>query len=290
MWLACASASAFFAGLTAVLAKTGVKNVNSHLATALRTVVVALFAWGMVFLVGSQRTLSVVSPKTWLFLVLSGLATGGSWLCYFRALQLGSVNQVAPIDKSSTVLTMALAFLLLGEPLGPAQVLGMVLTLAGTLLMLERKAPDPAEAKPAGKGWLFWALLSALFASLTAILGKVGIQGVESNLGTAVRTLVVLVLAWAIVLADGRHREIKTIKLRSWLFLILSGLATGASWLFYYRALQDGPASVVAPIDKLSILVTIAFSRLFLGEKLTRKAALGLALLTAGALALLLKI
>ena len=291
MWLACAFASAFFAGLTAVLAKIGVKNINSHLATALRTVVVALFAWGIVFLVGSQRTLGVVSPKAWLFLVLSGLATGGSWLCYFRALQLGSINQVAPIDKSSTVLTMALAFLLLGEPLGLPQVLGMVLMLAGTLLMLERKSPAPAEAKPAaGKGWLFWALLSALFASLTAILGKVGIQGVESNLGTAVRTLVVLVLAWAIVLAGGKHPEIKAIQPRSWLFLVLSGLATGASWLFYYRALQDGPASLVAPIDKLSILITIAFSRLFLGEKLTRRAALGLALLTAGTLALLLKI
>ena len=290
MWLACAFASAGFAGLTAVLAKIGVRDVNSHLATALRTVVVALFAWGMVFLVGSQHTLGAVSPRTWLFLVLSGLATGASWLCYFRALQLGSVNQVAPIDKSSTVLTMALAFLFLGEPLGPAQVLGMVGMLAGTLLMLERKAPDPAEAKPAGKGWLFWALLSALFASLTAILGKVGIQGVESNLGTAVRTLVVLALAWVIVLAGGKHREIGAIKPRSWLFLVLSGLATGGSWLFYYRALQSGPASVVAPIDKLSILVTIAFSRLFLGEKLTRKAALGLALLTAGTLALLLKI
>lgn len=290
MWLACAFASAGFAGLTAVLAKIGVRDVNSHLATALRTVVVALFAWGMVFLVGSQHTLGAVSPKTWLFLVLSGLATGASWLCYFRALQLGSVNQVAPIDKSSTVLTMALAFLFLGEPLGPAQVLGMVGMLAGTLLMLERKASGPAEAKPEGKGWLFWALLSALFASLTAILGKVGIQGVESNLGTAVRTLVVLVLAWAIVLAGGKHREIRAIEPRSWLFLVLSGLATGGSWLFYYRALQSGPASVVAPIDKLSILVTIAFSRLFLGEKLTRKAALGLALLTAGTLALLLKI
>ena len=290
MWLACAFASAGFAGLTAVLAKIGVRDVNSHLATALRTVVVALFAWGMVFLVGSQRTLGSVSPKTWLFLVLSGLATGGSWLCYFRALQLGSVNQVAPIDKSSTVLTMALAFLFLGEPLGLAQVLGMAGMLAGTLLMLERKASGPAEAKPEGQGWLFWALLSALFASLTAILGKVGIQGVESNLGTAVRTLVVLVLAWAIVLANGKHRELRAIQPRSWLFLVLSGLATGGSWLFYYRALQDGPASVVAPIDKLSILVTITFSRLFLGEKLTRKAALGLVLLTAGTLALLLKI
>ena len=289
MWFACAFASAGFAGLTAVLAKIGVRDVNSHLATALRTVVVALFAWGMVFLVGSQHTLGAVSPKTWLFLILSGLATGGSWLCYFRALQLGSVNQVAPIDKSSTVLTMAMAFLFLGEPLGPAQVSGMAGMLAGTLLMLERKAPDTAEAKPAGKGWLFWALLSALFASLTAILGKVGIQGVESNLGTAVRTLVVLVLAWAIVLVGGKHREIRSIGPRSWLFLLLSGLATGASWLFYYRALQSGPASVVAPIDKLSILVTIAFSRLFLGEKLTRRAALGLALLTAGTLALLLK-
>ena len=289
MWLLCAFASALFAGLTAVLAKIGVKDVNSYLATALRTVVVAVFSWLMVFLAGSQSTLGTVSAGTWLFLILSGLATGASWICYFRALQLGSVSQVAPIDKSSTVLTMLLAALFLHEPLNAPKAAGMILMLAGTWLMLER-APAADVPQSGGKGWFFWAVLSAVFASLTAILGKVGIQGVESNLGTAIRTLVVLVMAWLIVFAQGKQREIRHIKKRTWLFLILSGFATGGSWLFYYRALQDGPASVVAPIDKLSILVTIAFSRLFLGERLSRRAAVGLALLTAGTLTLLVKI
>ena len=289
MWIVHAFASALFAGLTAVLAKIGVKNVNSHLATALRTIVVALFAWIMVFLAGAQGTIRDVEPRTWLFLILSGFATGASWICYFRALQIGSVNQVAPIDKSSTVLTMLLAFLFLHESITLPKAVGMALMLTGTYLMLERKAVPADPPAPQGRGWFFWAALSAVFASLTSILGKVGIQGVESNLGTAIRTLVVLAMAWLIVLARGKQREIPAIEGRSWLFLVLSGFATGGSWLFYYRALQDGPASVVAPIDKLSILVTVAFSRIFLGEKLSRRAGLGLGLLTAGTLALLIR-
>ena len=289
MWIVYAFASALFAGLTAVLAKIGVKNVNSHLATALRTIVVALFAWIMVFLAGSQGTIREVEPRTWLFLILSGFATGASWICYFRALQIGSVNQVAPIDKSSTVLTMLLAFLFLHESLTLPKAAGMALMLAGTYLMLERKAVPADPPASQGRGWFFWAVLSAVFASLTSILGKVGIQGVESNLGTAIRTLVVLAMAWLIVLAQGKQSEIPAIEGRSWLFLVLSGFATGGSWLFYYRALQDGPASVVAPIDKLGILVTVAFSRIFLGEKLSRRAGLGLGLLTAGTLALLIR-
>ncbi|MFR1050489.1 MAG: EamA family transporter [Lachnospirales bacterium] len=289
MWIVYAFASALFAGLTAVLAKIGVKNVNSHLATALRTIVVALFAWIMVFLAGSQGTIREVEPRTWLFLILSGFATGASWICYFRALQIGSVNQVAPIDKSSTVLTMLLAFLFLHESLTLPKAAGMALMLAGTYLMLERKAAPADPPASQGRGWFFWAVLSAVFASLTSILGKVGIQGVESNLGTAIRTLVVLAMAWLIVLAQGKQSEIPAIEGRSWLFLVLSGFATGGSWLFYYRALQDGPASVVAPIDKLGILVTVAFSRIFLGEKLSRRAGLGLGLLTAGTLALLIR-
>lgn len=286
MWVLCAFASAFFAGLTAVLAKLGIKNLNSHLATALRTTVVLFFAWGLVFLMGSQHTLGAIPPRSWLFLVLSGLATGASWICYFRALQLGDVNRVAPIDKSSTVLTMLLAFLLLGEPLSGSMLLGMALILTGTLLMLRPHSGDlPA---PSTGTWLIWAVLSALFASLTAILGKVGIQGVESNLGTAIRTTVVLALAWVIVFAQGCQRQLGDIDGRSWLFLVLSGLATGLSWLFYYRALQDGIVSVVAPIDKLSILVTVAASRLLLGERLSPRARLGLLLLTGGTLLLLL--
>lgn len=286
MWILYAFCSAGFAGLTSVLAKVGVRQINSHLATALRTLVVAVFAWLMVWVAGSAGALGAISPRTWLFLVLSGLATGGSWICYFRALQLGKVTQVAPIDKSSTVLTMLLAFLLLQEPFSTNMVLGMVLILPGTYLMIP-KAPAKGEPqKTTGRAWLPWALGAALFASLTAILGKIGIAGVESHLGTALRTLVVLVFAWGIVLAQGTQKEIPHIDGRSWLFLLLSGLATGGSWLFYYKALQLGQASVVAPIDKLSILVTVGFSALVLKEKLDRRALLGLGLLTAGTLLL----
>lgn len=285
MWVLYAFGSAFFAGITAVLAKIGIQNVNSHLATALRTIVVVLFAWLMVGIAGSGGTIFTLKSQTWVFLILSGVATGASWICYFRALQLGDVNKVAPIDKSSTVLTMVLAFLFLNEAFSANMLIGMVLILAGTMLMIQKKEGDA----PAGKSrsWFVWAVLSAVFASLTAILGKVGIQGVESNLGTAIRTVVVLILAWGIVFGRGLHKEIGKIDKKSWLFLALSGLATGLSWMLYYHALQEGSASIVAPIDKLSILVTILFSFILLKEKLNRKSAVGLVLLTAGTLLLL---
>ena len=286
LWLGFALGSAFFAGITAVLAKVGMKNVNSTLATAIRTVVVLVFSWWMVFLVGSQAEITRLSGRTLFYLVLSGLATGASWLCYFRALQLGDVNKVAPIDKSSTVLTILLAFLLLGEPVSAPQIVGVLGIGTGTLLMISRKETD-AEGKPDGR-WMLFACLSALFASLTSIFGKIGVEGVESNLGTAIRTVVVLGMAWLMVFVTGQQKGIRRIGRRDWLFLILSGLSTGLSWLCYYRALQDGPASVVVPVDKLSILVTIAFSRLILHEKLSRRAAAGLALLVLGTGAMLL--
>ena len=286
LWLGFALGSAFFAGITAVLAKVGMKNVNSTLATAIRTVVVLIFSWWMVFLVGSQAEITRLSGCTLFYLVLSGLSTGASWLCYFRALQLGDVNKVAPIDKSSTVLTILLAFLLLGEPVSAPQIVGVLGIGTGTLLMISRKETD-AEGKPDGR-WLLFACLSALFASLTSIFGKIGVEGVESNLGTAIRTVVVLGMAWLMVFVTGQQKGIRRIGRRDWLFLLLSGLSTGLSWLCYYRALQDGPASVVVPVDKLSILVTIAFSRLILHEKLSRRAAAGLALLVLGTGAMLL--
>ena len=288
MWILYAFCSALFAGLTAVLAKIGIQKINSHLATALRTVVVLVFAWMMVFIVGSQSSISSVDSRSWLFLILSGFATGASWICYFRALQTGDVNKVAPIDKSSTVLTMLLAFLLLREALSLNMLLGMCLILTGTLLMVA-KTGSSGGSSTAGGRWLLWAVLSAVFASLTAILSKIGIAGVESNLGTAIRTAVVLAMAWGIVFFLGLQREIREIGAKSWLFLGLSGLATGLSWMFYYRALQEGPASVVVPIDKLSILVTVAFSGVVLKERLSRRAAAGLALLTGGTLLLLVK-
>lgn len=286
LWLGFALGSAFFAGITAVLAKVGMKNVNSTLATAIRTVVVLIFSWWMVFLAGSQAEITRLSGRTLFYLVLSGLSTGASWLCYFRALQLGDVNKVAPIDKSSTVLTILLAFLLLGEPVSAPQIVGVLGIGTGTLLMISRKETD-AEGKPDGR-WLLFACLSALFASLTSIFGKIGVEGVESNLGTAIRTVVVLGMAWLMVFVTGQQKGIRRIGRRDWLFLLLSGLSTGLSWLCYYRALQDGPASVVVPVDKLSILVTIVFSRLILHEKLSRRAAAGLALLVLGTGAMLL--
>ena len=286
MWLLFAVGSAFFAGVTAILAKCGIQRTDSTVATAIRTIVVLIFAWIMVFVVGSQDQLRDIGQMTLLFLILSGLATGASWLCYFKALQLGDVNKVVPIDKSSTVLTILLAFLLLGEPIGLFQGIGVALIGAGTFLMIEKK-PDASSGSVQGKGWMLYAFGSAIFASLTAILGKIGIQGVESNLGTAVRTGVVLVMAWVMVLVTGRAKEVRQVPGREMIFICLSGIATGASWLCYYRALQDGPASVVAPIDKLSILVTVAFSYLVFRERLTRRSGLGLVLIVAGTLAML---
>lgn len=333
MWIVFAFGSALFAAATAILAKVGVKHTDSHLVTALRTVVVLVFAWLMVFVVGSQSTLPDIDSKSLLFLILSGLTTGASWICYFRALQWGDVNKVAPIDKSSTVLTMLLAFLLLGEPLRATGVVGMVLIAAGTYLMLPPRrpaasatatapagtgpapavppaspsissappaspsippAPSTSSASPApaapprrGNAWLVYAVLSAVFASATALLGKVGIAGVESNLGTAIRTVVVLVMAWILVFLTKKQGEIRRIDAKSWWFIVLSGLATGLSWLCYYRALQEGPASVVVPIDKLSILPTVLFSVLFLKERLSPRSLIGLLLLCGGTLVLL---
>lgn len=285
MWILFAFGSALFAGLTAILAKCGIKNTDSTTATALRTVVVLIFSWVMVFIVGSQNTISDISGKTLLFLILSGLATGASWLCYFHALQIGDVSKVTPIDKSSTVLTMLLAFLFLREGLTVIKFAAMVLIGAGTFLMIQKQAS--AHNSPQSRAWLLYACASAAFASLTSILGKVGIEGVESNLGTAIRTIVVLIMAWMMVFVTGKQHTIRQIDRKSWLFLILSGFATGGSWMCYYRALQTGPASVVVPIDKLSILVTIAFSCLVFHEKLTKRACVGLALITAGTLSLL---
>ena len=287
MWVLFAFASAFFAGVTSILAKIGVKDVDSHVATAIRTIIVLIFSWIMVFIIGSQSTIVNIDGKTFLFLILSGLSTGGSWLCYFKALQLGDVNKVVPIDKSSTILTMILAFIFLNEKITINMVIGMIGIAIGTYLMIQKK--EKAEKIVKGKAWLIYALLSALFASLTSILGKVGIENVESNLGTAIRTIVVLVMAWIIVFATKKQRDIKKIDKRSLIFLILSGIATGASWLCYYKALQDGLASIVVPIDKLSILVTVLFAYIFLKEKLSKKSLLGLILIVVGTLLLLLK-
>ena len=288
MWVIFAFASALFAGLTAILAKCGIRKTDSDAATAIRTIVVLLFSWLMVWIVGSGPTVTSLSAKTWIFLILSGLATGGSWLCYFRALQQGDVNKVVPIDKSSTILTILLALIFLGEPVSWLKGLAILFIGAGTFLMIEKKSVSGEKREK--KGWLIYAVLSAVFASLTSILGKIGINGVESNLGTAIRTGVVLVMAWLIVLVKGKQHTLRSVPQKELVFLILSGLATGGSWLCYYKALQDGLASVVVPIDKLSILVSIGFSALVFKERLSKKAALGLALIVAGTLLMLVKL
>ena len=285
MWILLAFASALFAGVTSILAKCGIRKTDSNVATAIRTIVVLLFAWTMVFIVGSQKTISQISPKSLLFLILSGLATGASWLCYFRALQLGDVNKVVPIDKSSTILTILLALIFLGEGITWLKGAAVVLIAVGTFLMIQKKESGGEKSK----AWFVYAVLSAVFASLTSILAKVGIEGVESNLATAIRTGVVLLMSWVVVFVTKKQRTVMEIPKKELGFICLSGLATGASWLCYYKALQDGLASVVVPIDKLSILVTIAFSYFVFKEKLSKKAFLGLALIVAGTLLMLVK-
>lgn len=300
MWIFYAIGSSFFAGITAVLAKCGIRKTDSDVATAIRTIVVWLFSWLMVLITGTWSGITQIGAKTLLFLILSGLATGASWLCYFHALQKGDINKVVPIDKSSTVLTILLALIFLQEGLTWGKIAAAILIGAGTLLMISKAPSDggnvssgysgneaqPEENPQKSREWLVYAVLSAVFASLTAILGKIGIAGIDSNLGTAIRTTVVLLMAWLMVFFAGKQREVKEIEKRELGFIVLSGLATGASWLCYYRALQDGPASAVVPIDKLSILVTILFSRIVFHERLARKAAAGLCCILAGTILL----
>ena len=280
-----AAGSAFFAGITSIFAKCGIRKTDSTVATSMRTMVILLFSWLIVWIVGSGPQIAAISGITLLFLVLSGVATGASWLCYFRALQTGDINKVVPIDKLSTVLTILLALLFLGEGISLRKMVAVFLIAAGIFLMIEKK--DVKDQKADEKsGWMLYAAGSAFFASLTAILGKIGISGVESNLGTAIRTAVVLIMAWGMVFITGKEKDIKKIDRKELVFICLSGIATGVSWLCYYRALQEGPASVVAPIDKLSVLVTVVFSYFVFGEKLTGKALAGLLLLTAGTVAM----
>lgn len=281
MWMLYAVGSSFFAGITAILAKCGIKKTDSNVATAIRTVIVLLFSWLMVLITGTGGEIRQIDGRTFFFLVLSGLATGASWLCYFHALQKGDINKVVPIDKSSTVLTILLALIFLQEGISGVKILSVLLIGGGTLLMIDKKDMETDVQKQSGE-WAIYAVLSAVFASLTAILGKIGIAGIDSNLGTAIRTTVVLVMAWMMVFLTGKQKEIRKTEKKELAFICLSGLATGASWLCYYRALQDGLASVVVPIDKLSMLVTIAFSWIVFHEKLAGKAAVGVSLITIG--------
>ena len=285
MWITSAVLSAVFAGLTAILAKCGIRKTSSNLATALRTIVVLIFSIIMVFVVGSQQTIKEIAPVSWIFLVLSGLATGASWMCYFKALSIGDVNKVVPIDKSSTILSVLLAILIFNETNNLiVKLFGTALIGAGTYLMIEKKrATETKNTK-----WILYAVLSAIFAALTSVLAKMGISGVESNLGTAIRTAVVLIMAWGIVLAKGEQKQLKGINKKELVFIALSGLATGASWLCYYYAIQNGVMSVVVPIDKMSVLITVLFSVVFLKEKMSFKSIFGLIVMSVGTLAMVL--
>ena len=291
MWIIAAIFSAVFAGLTAILAKCGIRKTNSDVATALRTIVVLVFSVLMVFIVDSQSTIAAISNKSWIFLVLSGFATGASWICYFKALSVGDVNKVAPIDKSSTILSVLLAIIFFNETNNfIVKLMGTALIGGGTYLMIEKKSTEKSfdkksfAKKSEGRSWMVYAILSAVFAALTSVLAKVGISGVESNLGTAIQTAVVLIMVWVIVFAKGEQKQLNDIDKKELLFIGLSGLATGASWLCYYHAIQNGILSVVVPIDKMSILLTVLFSRIFLKEKLSGKAACGLGSMCVGTL------
>ena len=284
MWIIAAIFSSLFAGLTSILAKCGIKKTDSDVATAVRTIVVLIFSWIMVGVVGSLDTIGDISPKSLLFLVLSGFATGASWICYFKALSMADVNKVVPIDKSSTVLTVLTAIILFNETNNlTVKLIGTFLIGAGVLMMVEKKQTGDVKEK---RSWIIYAVGAAVFAAATSILAKIGIEGVESNLGTAIRTIVVLIMAWAIVFMKGKGGQVRKIDRRELMFISLSGIATGASWLCYYYAIQTGIVSVVVPIDKLSILVSVGFSYIVFKEKLSKKAAAGLALMVAGTLAM----
>lgn len=283
-WVMAAVASAFFAGITSILAKCGLSETDSDVATALRTLVVLVFAWAMVAVVGSGHTIAQITPQSWLFLALSGLATGGSWICCFKALSLGDVNKVVPVDKSSTVMAVLLAIVLFGETSHlEVKLVGTAVIAVGTFMMIEKKQGASGEQS---RAWLVYALLAAVFAALTSVLAKVGIEGVESNLATAIRTCFVLVMAWVIVAGKGKLSQVRHVDVRELDFLVASGIATGVSWLFFYYAISAGQVSVVVQIDKLSILISIAFAWIVFGERLTPKSGTGLALIVAGTLAM----
>ena len=284
MWMLFAFGSSFFAGITAILAKCGIRNTNSNVATAIRTVIVFIFSWIMVGIAGSWKNIGQISTTTFIFLILSVLSTGASWLFYFKALQIGNINKVAAVDKTSAVLTIILSFIFFQEPINLYKIIGIVGITIGTYMMLEKKESNVQEK---GNRWFLYAILSVIFASMTTILGKIGITDIEINLGTAIRTSVVLIMAWMIVFITNNQNTLKHIPKKEYIFLCLSGLATGCSWLCFYRALQIGPASLVTPIDKLSIVVTVVFSHLVLHEKVSKKAWIGLLFIVSGTLLML---
>lgn len=288
MWLILAFLSAVFAAMSTVLAKLGEKDIDSTFATFLRTGVVLVFSWMIVFMTGTVSQIGQIEKSAWIFLVLSGLATGGSWLCYFRALQLGNAGSVAAVDKTSTVLTVILAFIIFDEKVTAVRIGAIVLMLAGALLVAYDGGKNRnSDNKSVKRQWILYAALSAVFAALTSVLAKLGIKGLDSNLATAVRTVVVLAMSGMMIPIKSRGKQLAVPKGKQALTLVLSGVATGGSWLCYFNALQTGQASVVVPVDKLSIVLIAVFSRLFLKEKLSAYTVAGLAAVTVGTLLML---
>lgn len=276
--------AALFASFTAILAKIGIEKVDSNLATAVRTVVVVIMAYLMVAITGQTDSIFNISMKSYIFLILSGLTTGMSWLCFFKAIQIGDVSKVVPIDKASVVLTILLSFIILGEPATAFVVSGGIIISIGTFVLIGKEKKNDRKKKKGfnTKSYIFLAVLSAVFAALTNILAKIGIEDVDSNVATFIRTVVIILFAWGIVFFQGTFKELKNISKKSYLFLLLSGAATGLSWLCYFAALALGKVSIVNPIDKFSVVLTMVLSFIILKEKPTKNTIAGAILITIG--------
>lgn len=281
MWIINAFLSAIFAGMTSILSKMGLEDISSHYVTALRTSVVLVFTWVMYYVTGSS--MQGINSYNFMFIVLSGFATGASWLCYYRALSLADVSQVVPIDKLSTFLTMIFAFVIFHEEVTWVKVVCIFMMFIGTYLMQKR----PQKELNHDKRWLIYAFLSAIFASLTAILAKIGIENVDSQTVTALRTIVVVIMAWIVVFVTKSYSPIALLNKKQLKAIFFSALATGLSWLCYFAALKEGPASIVVPIDKLSIVISILFAYFVLNEKQSIKTILGLICIVISTLLLL---
>jgi bacterial/archaeal transporter family protein len=282
--------AALFASFTAILAKIGIEDVDSNLATAVRTIVVVIMAYLMVVITGQTGNIMAVSAKSFIFLVLSGLTTGLSWLAFFKAIQIGDVSKVVPIDKASVVLTILLSFLVLREPATMPVVAGGVIISIGTFVLIGKDKKKKTQRKKVfnTKSYIFLAIMSAVFAALTNILAKIGIEDVDSNVATFIRTVVIILFAWGIVFFQGTVKELKKISKKSYIFLILSGAATGFSWLCYFAALAIGKVSIVNPIDKFSVVLTMILSFIILKEKPTKSTVTGAVLITIGTALLIL--
>ena len=277
MYIIYALLASVFSGLTSVFAKTGIKNIDSLLATFLRTIVISLFLFLIVIWKENLNEIFLLDKKTILFLILSGISNTLLWICYFKALDLGTVSKVTPVDKTSIVLTLILSSLFLNEKITTIKIISIVLILSGTFLTIKKESKGSKDNK-----WIIYAILTAVFTSTTTVLSKIGIESTNTTLITFLRTIVVLIILTTITLFKKKYKSIKDIEKRSWLFIILSGLSTSLSWLFYFKALALGEASIVFPIEKLSLVVSILISIIFLKEKVNKKQIIGIIIIVIG--------